>query len=110
MNALHHIIYKRAGKPGRRQRFLLSAMLQPSVLKENVDGEALLWAWSRLAMRPETGKVLMVISDGASNDAATLSANGPGYLDRHLRDVIAELERQPSLDLCAIGIGHSVDH
>lgn len=110
LNALRHIIYKRAGKPGRRQRLLLAAMLQPSVLKENIDGEALLWAWSRLAMRPEERKVLMVVSDGAPNDAATLAANGPGYLDRHLREVIAELERQPSLELCAIGIGHSVDH
>ncbi len=110
LNALRHITYKRADKPGRRQRFLLAAMLQPSILKENIDGEALLWAWNRLAMRPEERKVLMVISDGAPNDAATLAANGPGYLDRHLRQVIAELERRPDLELCAIGIGHSVDH
>ena len=110
LNALRHIVYKRADRPGRRQRFVLAAMLQPAILRENVDGEALLWAWGRLAARPEDRKVLMVISDGAPNDAATLAANGPGYLDRHLRAVIAELERQPGLELCAIGIGHSVDH
>ena len=109
LNALRHIIYKRADKPGRRQRSHLAAMLHPAVLKENIDGEALLWAWRRLAERSEARKVLMVISDGAPNDAATVEANGPGFLDRHLRDVIAGLERQPGLDLCAIGIGHAVD-
>lgn len=110
LNALCHIIYKRADKPGRQQRHHLGAMLRPAVLKENIDGEALLWASGRLAERPEARKILMVISDGAPNDAATMAANGPAYLDHHLRSVIARLERQPGLELRAIGIGHPVDH
>jgi cobaltochelatase CobT len=109
LNALQHIIYKRADQPWRRQHTNIAAMLLPSLLRENIDGEALLWAWSRLAMRPEARKILMVISDGAPNDAATIAANDPAILDRHLREVIDGLQHQSALELCAIGIGHDVD-
>ncbi|WP_116809665.1 cobaltochelatase CobT-related protein [Steroidobacter cummioxidans] len=105
---LHHIVYKPADVPWRRARRNLVAMLDESLLKENVDGEALLWAHERLRRRPERRKILMVISDGAPLDDATLSANDFGYLDRHLRAVIESLESSGTVQLLAIGIGHDV--
>ncbi|GFE85287.1 cobaltochelatase CobT-related protein [Steroidobacter agaridevorans] len=105
---LNHIIYKSADVQWRHARRKLIAMLDESLLKENVDGEALLWAHQRLRRRPERRKILMVISDGAPLDDATLSANDFGYLDRHLRSVIESLETDGSIELLAIGIGHDV--
>jgi cobaltochelatase CobT len=83
-------------------------MLKPGLLKENIDGEALIWAYRRLIRRPEARKILLVISDGAPVDDATLTANPPHYLDAHLRQVIQWLERRTPVQLMAIGIGHDV--
>ena len=83
-------------------------MLREGVLKENIDGEALLWAYQRLLARPEHRRVLMVISDGAPVDDSTLSVNPSNYLERHLREVIARIEKQDVVELLAIGIGHDV--
>jgi cobaltochelatase CobT len=83
-------------------------MLREGLLKENIDGEALLWAWRRLKARPEARKILMVISDGAPVDDSTLSANPASYLEDHLREVIAQIEDRSPVELTAIGIGHDV--
>ncbi len=91
-----------------RARRNLGLMLKDGILKENIDGEAILWAASRLKARREQRKILMVISDGAPVDDSTLSANSGGYLDQHLRRVIATLEREGKIELLAIGIGHDV--
>ncbi len=108
LNDLRHIIYKAADQPWRRVRRNLGLMLREGLLKENIDGEALLWAHNRLLARPEQRRVLMVISDGAPVDDATLSANPGNYLERHLRDVIAWIESRSPVELTAIGIGHDV--
>jgi cobaltochelatase CobT len=108
LTELCHIIYKSADEPWRRASHRLGAMLQDGLLKENVDGEALLWALGRLHARPERRRILVVISDGAPLDEATLAANDAGYLDRHLRSVIAAIERDRTVELAAIGIGHDV--
>ncbi len=108
LNDLRHIIYKAADTPWRRSRRNLGLMLREGILKENIDGEALLWAHHRLLARPEQRRVLMVISDGAPVDDATLSANPGNFLERHLRDVIAFIETRSSVELLAIGIGHDV--
>jgi cobaltochelatase CobT len=105
---LLHIVYKRFDSPWRRARRHLAAMLDDTLLKENVDGEALLWAHDRLLRRPEPRRILMVISDGAPLDDATLSANDFGYLDRHLRQVIRQIQHNSPVELIAIGIGHDV--
>jgi cobalamin biosynthesis protein CobT len=105
---LLHVVYKPATRPWRRCRQAIAVMLDDVLLKENVDGEALLWAHSRLLRRPEPRKVLMVISDGAPCDEATLAENDAGYLDRHLRAVIREIEDRSPVELLAIGIGHDV--
>jgi len=83
-------------------------MMREGLLKENIDGEALIWAHSRLIARPESRRILMVISDGAPVDDSTLSVNAGNYLDKHLRQVIAEIEQKSSVELVAIGIGHDV--
>ena len=83
-------------------------MLKEGLLKENIDGEALQWAAERLLRRPEQRKILMVISDGAPVDDATLSANKNYYLERHLRSVIESIEKRNAIELTAIGIGHDV--
>tara|TARA_R110000868_G_scaffold691_6_gene4963 strand:- start:714 stop:1151 length:438 start_codon:yes stop_codon:yes gene_type:complete len=83
-------------------------MMREGLLKENIDGEALLWAWKRLAARPEQRRILMVISDGAPVDDGTQSANSAGYLERHLRETIALIETRSDVQLLAIGIGHDV--
>jgi cobaltochelatase CobT len=108
LTELCHIVYKSADEPWRRASHRLGAMLQDGLLKENVDGEALLWAASRLRARTERRRILVVISDGAPLDEATLAANDTLYLDRHLRAVIAGIERERALELAAIGIGHDV--
>jgi cobaltochelatase CobT len=108
LNDLRHIIYKAADAPWRRARKNLGLMMREGLLKENIDGEALLWAHQRLIGRPEARRILMVISDGAPVDDSTLSVNSGHYLERHLRDVIAEIEAKSPVQLIAIGIGHDV--
>lgn len=109
LNDLRHIIYKAADAPWRRAKKNLGLMMREGLLKENIDGEALLWAHRRLLARPEQRRILMVISDGAPVDDSTQSANPPLYLDRHLRQVIAEIEQRSDVELLAIGIGHDVN-
>ncbi len=108
LNDLRHIVYKSADTPWRRARRKLGLMLREGVLKENIDGEALLWAHNRLIARSEQRRILMVISDGAPVDDSTLSVNPGNYLEQHLRDVIDEIERRSPVELTAIGIGHDV--
>ncbi len=108
LNDLRHIIYKAADQPWRRARKNLGLMLREGLLKENIDGEALMWAHQRLVGRPEQRRVLMVISDGAPVDDATLSANPGNYLERHLRDAIDFIENRSEVEITAIGIGHDV--
>jgi cobaltochelatase CobT len=108
LNDLRHIIYKAADMPMRRARQNLGLMLREGLLKENIDGEALLWAYRRLLARPEHRRILMVISDGAPVDDSTLSVNPGNYLERHLRQVIREIESRGAVELIAIGIGHDV--
>lgn len=108
LNDLRHIIYKSADTSWRKSRKNLALMLKEGVLKENIDGEAILWACDRLLARPEQRRILMVISDGAPVDDSTLSLNSGSYLDQHLRDVIAKVENDSRIELVAIGIGHDV--
>jgi cobaltochelatase CobT len=108
LNDLRHIIYKSADAPWRRARKNLGLMMREGLLKENIDGEALIWAHQRLIGRPEQRRILMVISDGAPVDDSTLSVNSGHYLERHLRTVIAEIEASSPVELIAIGIGHDV--
>lgn len=108
LNDLRHIIYKDAESPWRHVRTNLGLMLREGLLKENIDGEALLWAYNRLMSRPEQRKILMVISDGAPVDDSTLSANQGNYLEAHLRRVIDWIETRTPVQLIAIGIGHDV--
>lgn len=108
LNDLRHIVYKKADEPWRRARKNLGLMMREGLLKENIDGEALLWAHSRLLARPEDRRILMVISDGAPVDDSTLSVNSAGYLEAHLRRVIDWIERQSPVQLVAVGIGHDV--
>ncbi len=108
INDLRHIVYKSADTTWRRARRNLGMMLREGLLKENIDGEALLWAHQRLLGRPEQRRILMVISDGAPVDDATLSANPGNYLERHLREVINFIETRSKVELTAIGIGHDV--
>ena len=108
LNDLRHIIYKSADAPWRRARRNLGLMMREGLLKENIDGEALIWAHSRLQRRPEQRKILMMISDGAPVDDSTLSVNPGNYLERHLRAVIEEIETRSPVELLAIGIGHDV--
>ena len=108
LNDLRHIVYKAADAPWRRARKNLGLMLREGLLKENIDGEALLWAHHRLLGQPEQRRILMVISDGAPVDDSTLSVNSGNYLERHLRDVIEWIEVQSLVELIAIGIGHDV--
>jgi cobaltochelatase CobT len=108
LNDLRHIVYKRGDEPYRRARRNLGLMMREGLLKENIDGEALLWAHNRLIARPEERRILMVISDGAPVDDSTASANGGTYLERHLRQVIEWIEKRSTVELIAIGIGHDV--
>lgn len=108
LNDIRHIVYKQADEPWRRAKKALGLMMREGLLKENIDGEALLWAHSRLIARPEDRKVLMVISDGAPVDDSTLSVNSGSYLEKHLRQVIGWIEGRSPVELVAIGIGHDV--
>jgi cobaltochelatase CobT len=101
-------VYKSADAPWRRARRNLGIMLREGILKENIDGEALLWAHQRLMARSEQRRILMVISDGAPVDDSTLSVNPSNYLERHLREVIDYIETRSPVQLLAIGIGHDV--
>ncbi|MEO9829063.1 MAG: cobaltochelatase subunit CobT, partial [Nitratireductor sp.] len=108
LNDLRHIIYKSADAPWRRARRNLGLMMREGLLKENIDGEALLWAHNRLIGRREQRRILMMISDGAPVDDSTLSVNPGNYLERHLRAVIEMIETRSPVELIAIGIGHDV--
>jgi len=108
LNDLRHIIYKTADSPWRRARRNLGLMMREGLLKENIDGEALLWAHNRLMARPEERRIMMVISDGAPVDDSTLSVNSGTYLENHLRQIITWIETKSPVELIAIGIGHDV--
>lgn len=108
LNDLRHIIYKSADAPWRRARRNLGLMMREGLLKENIDGEALMWAHNRLINRPEQRKIMMMISDGAPVDDSTLSVNPGNYLERHLRAVIEQIETRSPVEMLAIGIGHDV--
>ncbi len=108
LNDLRHIVYKRADSPWRRSKQSLALMMREGLLKENIDGEALAWAHNRMLGRSEHRRILMMISDGAPVDDSTLSVNTGCYLERHLRQVIEEIENKSPVELIAIGIGHDV--
>lgn len=108
LNALEHIVIKAADVPWRRARRGLGLSLRPGQLKENIDGEALMWAHQRLLARPERRRILIVVSDGTPMDEATFAANGFDYLDGHLAAVVSHIERRSPVRLTAIGVGHDV--
>lgn len=108
LNDLRHIIYKSADTSYRSSRRNLGLMLDRDILKQNIDGEALTWAYQRLNKRPEQRRILMTISDGAPVDTSTLGANAGDYLARHLQSVVDDIERTKNVELMAIGIGHDV--
>jgi cobaltochelatase CobT len=108
LNALEHIIIKGADTPWRRARAGLGLFMRDEILKENIDGEALLWAHRRLLARHERRRILVVVSDGTPMDEATLAANGFDYLDEHLLHVVQDIEARSPVQLAAIGIGHDV--
>ena len=108
LNALEHIVIKGADVPWRRARVGLGLFLHDEMLKENIDGEALVWAHGRLLARTEPRRILVVISDGTPMDEATLAANGHEYLETHLQVVVEDVERRSRVQLAAIGIGHDV--
>ncbi len=108
LNDLRHIIYKSADENSRKSKINLGLMLKEGLLKENIDGEALLWASSRLTKRPESRKILIVISDGAPVDDSTLSVNDSNYLEKHLKSTIISIQDKTNIELLAIGIGHDV--
>ena len=108
LNDLRHIIYKSADQNSKKSKINLGLMLKEGLLKENIDGEALLWASSRISKRPETRKILIVISDGAPVDDSTLSVNNSNYLEKHLKSTILSIEERSKIELLAIGIGHNV--
>ena len=110
LNDLRHIIYKAADMPWRRARRNLGLMMREELLKENIDGEALLWAYNRIHGRPEDRKILMVISDGLPVDNSTLLVNPSNFLEQHLKFAIDQIENTESVELVAIGIGHDVTH
>ena len=108
LNDLRHIIYKSADKPWRQSKKNLGLMLKEGLLKENIDGEALLWAFKRIAARKEERKILMVISDGAPVDDSTLSVNSGDYLEKHLKQTVKWIEENTNIEIRAVGIGHDV--
>lgn len=108
LNGLRHIIYKSADTPYRSARKNFGLMLMKDLLKQNIDGESLLWAHERLQRRPEQRKILMVISDGAPIDTSTMTANSQNFLSDHLHQVIGSIEKRGAVELLAIGIGHDV--
>ena len=108
LNDLRHVIYKSADKPWRQSKKNLGLMLKEGLLKENIDGEALLWAFKRIAARKEERKILMVISDGAPVDDSTLSVNSGDYLEKHLKHTVKWIEENSNIEILAVGIGHDV--
>jgi len=110
LNDVRHIVYKAADMPWRRSRRNLGLMMREELLKENIDGEALLWAHNRIVSRPEDRKILMVISDGLPVDNSTLLVNPSNYLEQHLKYAIDQIENHSEVELVAIGIGHDVTH
>ena len=108
LNDIRHIIFKSADTPWRRGQKNFGLMLREGLLKENVDGEALIWAHDRLARRPEQRKILMVISDGAPVDDSTLSVNSGDFLEKHLKKMVKFIENKSDIEILAIGIGHDV--
>jgi cobaltochelatase CobT len=110
LNDLCHIIYKSADTPWRRAKNNLGLMLKEGILKENIDGEAILWAFHRLKKRKEERKIIMVISDGAPVDDSTLSVNSGNYLEQHLKKVVGWIEDNKDVEINAIGIGHDVSN
>tara|TARA_B100001121_G_scaffold247322_1_gene222632 strand:- start:641 stop:1246 length:606 start_codon:yes stop_codon:yes gene_type:complete len=108
LNDLRHIIYKSADMPWRQSKKNLGLMLKEGLLKENIDGEALKWAHSKMSKRKEERKILMVISDGAPVDDSTLSSNSTDYLENNLKNVVQWIEKKSNIELLAIGIGHDV--
>ena len=108
LNDLCHIIYKSADTPWRRSKNNLGLMLKEGILNENIDGEAILWAFNRLKKRKEERKIIMVISDGAPVDDSTLSVNQANYLEKHLKRVVNWIEKNSEIEINAIGIGHDV--
>ena len=108
LNDLRHIIYKSADSQWRQSKKNLGLMLKEGILKENIDGEAIMWAYSRLKKRKEERKILMVISDGAPLDDSTLSVNSGDYLEKHLKKVVKLIENKEDIEILAIGIGHDV--
>ncbi len=108
LNEICHVVYKSADQPWRRARRNLGLMMCHDLLKENIDGEALMWAHQRLVVRPERRRILMMISDGAPADDSTLSVNPRNYLERHLRAVTGMIQTRSPVELVAIGIGHDV--
>ena len=108
LNDLRHIIYKSADKPWRQSKKNLGLMLKEGLLKENIDGEGLLWAYRRIAMRKEERKILMIISDGAPVDDSTLSVNSGDYLEKHLKQTVKWIEENSNIEILAVGIGHDV--
>ena len=108
LNDLRHIIYKSADKPWRQSKKNLGLMLKEGLLKENIDGEALLWAFKRISSRKEERKILMVISDGAPVDDSTLSVNSGDYLEKHLKQTVKWIEENSKIEILAVGIGHDV--
>ena len=108
LNDLRHIVYKSADKPWRQSKKNIGLMLKEGLLKENIDGEALLWAFKRIALRKEERKILMVISDGAPVDDSTLSVNSGDYLEKHLKQTVKWIEENSNIEILAVGIGHDV--
>jgi len=108
LNDLRHIIYKSADKPWRQSKKNLGLMLKEGLLKENIDGEALLWAFKRISSRKEERKILMIISDGAPVDDSTLSVNSGDYLEKHLKQTVKWIEENSKIEILAVGIGHDV--
>ena len=108
LNDLRHIVYKSADTPWRQSKKNLGLMLKEGLLKENIDGEALLWAFKRIASRKEERKILMVISDGAPVDDSTLSVNSGDYLEKHLKQTVKWIEENSNIEILAVGIGHDV--
>ena len=108
LNELRHIIYKSGDAPWRKSKNNLGLMLKEGLLKENIDGEAILWAYNRIKKRNEERKILMIISDGAPVDDSTLSVNSGDFLEKHLKKVVKNIENKKDIEILAIGIGHDV--
>ena len=108
LNDLRHIIYKSADTPWRQSKKNIGLMLKEGLLKENIDGEAILWAYNRIKKRNEERKIIMIISDGAPVDDSTLSVNSGDFLEKHLKQIVKFIEGKTETEILAVGIGHDV--